>query len=418
MQASFERKRLIAERFAVQSDVLAGVSILAVEQYGAGPFGTQVLTDLGAEVIKVEDPATGGDVSRTIGPYFSDALPPTANSFFFQGLNRSKRSIALSLTHPAGRAVFERLVARADAVVNNLRGDVPQRLGLTYETLSAINPKIVCGHLTGYGRSGERADWPGYDYLMQAEAGYFDLTGDPNAPPSRMGLSLIDLMTGVAMGLGVVSAVMSARATGRGRDIDVSLFDVALFNLNYIGHWFLNTGVTTTRLARSAHPSLTPCQTYKTRDGWIYLMCNKEKFWHVLCERIGRTAWTKDPSFLKFPDRLRNRNLLTPMLDEALSVRTTAEWMAHFSGQVPAAPILDVRQALENPYVVDSDRIEAIPLGDGNAMRLLTNPIRSSGPSTPGRRAPTLGEDTETILADAGFDPVEISRLRKEGAIG
>jgi succinate---hydroxymethylglutarate CoA-transferase len=147
-------------------------------------------------------------------------------------------------------------------------------------------------------------------------------------------------------------------------------------------------------------------------------MCNKEKFWHVLCERIGRTAWTKDPRFLKFPDRLRNRNLLTPMLDEALSVRTTAEWMAHFSGQVPAAPILDVRQALENPYVVDSDRIEAIPLGDGNAMRLLTNPIRSSGPSTPGRRAPTLGEDTETILADAGFDAAEISRLRKEGAIG
>jgi succinate---hydroxymethylglutarate CoA-transferase len=418
MQNRLQRNNRPWGEVRVQSDVLAGLRILAVEQYGAGPFGTQILADLGAEVIKIEDPATGGDVSRTVGPHFSDALPPTANSFFFQGLNRSKRSIALSLTHPEGRAVFERLVEGADVVVNNLRGDVPQRLGLTYETLSAINPKIVCGHLTGYGRNGERADWPGYDYLMQAEAGYFDLTGDPEAPPSRMGLSLIDLMTGVAMGLGVVSAVMSARTRGRGRDIDVSLFDVALFNLNYVGHWYLNAGAITSRLARSAHPSLTPCQTYKTRDGWIYLMCNKEKFWHVLCERIGRVDWTQDPRFLKFPDRLRNRDQLTPLLDEALSARTTTEWMAHFAGQVPAAPILDVRQALENPYVVDSDRIEAIALDNGSTMRLLTNPIRSSGASTPGRRAPTLGEDTDAILAEAGFDVLAVSKLRKAGAIG
>ena len=203
----------------MQSDVLAGLRILAVEQYGAGPFGTQVLADLGAEVIKIEDPASGGDVARTVGPYFSEALPPTADSFFFQGLNRSKKSIALNLAHPQGRAVFERLVAQADAVANNLRGDVPARLGLNYEALAAINPKIVCGHLTGYGRGGERADWPGYDYLMQAETGYFHLTGDPDGPPSRMGLSLVDLMTGVALGLGIVSAVMSARASGRGRDV-------------------------------------------------------------------------------------------------------------------------------------------------------------------------------------------------------
>jgi succinate--hydroxymethylglutarate CoA-transferase len=404
-------------RLALQSDVLAGLRILAVEQYGAGPFGTQVLADLGAEVIKIEDPASGGDVARTVGPYFSDALPETANSFFFQGLNRSKKSVALNLAHPDGRKVFERLVAQADAVAHNLRGDVPKRLGLTYDALCAANPKIVCGHLTGYGRSGERAKWPGYDYLMQAETGYFDLTGDPEGPPSRMGLSLVDLMTGVALGLGVVSAVMSARATGRGRDVDVSLFDMALFNLNYVGHWYLNAGAVTTRLQRSAHPSLTPCQTYKTRDGWIYLMCNKEKFWHVLCERIGHPEWTKDQRFLKFPDRLRNRDVLTPMLDEALSERTTAEWMEHFAGQVPAAPILDVGQALENPYVTDSDRIEAIPMQDGTPMRLLTMPIRASGPSIPGRLAPTLGEDTDTILAEAGIAAADIESLRRDGVI-
>jgi crotonobetainyl-CoA:carnitine CoA-transferase CaiB-like acyl-CoA transferase len=298
-----------------------------------------------------------------------------------------------------------------------LRGDVPQRLGLTFESLSAFNPKIVCGHLTGYGRSGERADWPGYDYLMQAETGYFHLTGDPDGPPSRMGLSLVDLMTGVALGLGLVSAVMSARATGRGRDIDVSLFDMALFNLNYVGHWYLNAGAVTTRLPRSAHPSLTPCQTYRTRDGWIYLMCNKEKFWGVLCEQIGRAAWTKDPRFLKFPDRLRNRAQLTPLLDEALGARTTAEWMERFAGQVPAAPILDVGQALDNPFVADSDRIEKFPLEDGTTMRLLASPIRASGPLLPERRAPALGEDTDAILAEAGICAAEIHKLRRDGVI-
>jgi succinate--hydroxymethylglutarate CoA-transferase len=401
----------------VRSDVLAGVRILAVEQYGAGPFGTQVLADLGADVIKIEDPASGGDVARTVGPYFTDALPETAQSYFFQGLNRGKKSVSLNLAHPEGRAVFERLVANADAVASNLRGDVPQRLGLTFESLSAFNPKIVCGHLTGYGRSGERADWPGYDYLMQAETGYFHLTGDPDGPPSRMGLSLVDLMTGVALGLGLVSAVMSARATGRGRDIDVSLFDMALFNLNYVGHWYLNAGAVTTRLPRSAHPSLTPCQTYRTRDGWIYLMCNKEKFWGVLCEQIGRAAWTKDPRFLKFPDRLRNRAHLTPLLDEALGARTTAEWMERFAGQVPAAPILDVGQALDNPFVADSDRIEKFPLEDGTTMRLLASPIRASGPLLPERRAPALGEDTDAILAEAGICAAEIHKLRRDGVI-
>jgi crotonobetainyl-CoA:carnitine CoA-transferase CaiB-like acyl-CoA transferase len=393
------------------------VRILAVEQYGAGPFGTQVLADLGADVIKIEDPASGGDVARTVGPYFTDALPETAQSYFFQGLNRGKKSVSLNLAHPEGRAVFERLVANADAVASNLRGDVPQRLGLTFESLSAFNPKIVCGHLTGYGRSGERADWPGYDYLMQAETGYFHLTGDPDGPPSRMGLSLVDLMTGVALGLGLVSAVMSARATGRGRDIDVSLFDMALFNLNYVGHWYLNAGAVTTRLPRSAHPSLTPCQTYRTRDGWIYLMCNKEKFWGVLCEQIGRAAWTKDPRFLKFPDRLRNRAQLTPLLDEALGARTTAEWMERFAGQVPAAPILDVGQALDNPFVADSDRIEKFPLEDGTTMRLLASPIRASGPLLPERRAPALGEDTDAILAEAGICAAEIHKLRRDGVI-
>jgi len=397
--------------------MLEGVRILAVEQYGAGPFGTLFLADLGAEVIKIENRSDGGDVSRVVGPHFHATLPETARSVFYQGLNRSKKSITLDLARAEGRAVFHRLAARADAVASNLRGDVPAKLGITYAQLAAANPEIVCAHLTGYGREGERAAWPGYDYLMQAEAGYFHLTGEPDSAPARFGLSLVDLMTGVALAAGLLAALHAARRDGRGRDVDVSLFDLALANLNYIGHWYLNAGAATGRIARSAHASLTPCQSYRTRDGWIYLMCNKEKFWIELCRRIDRPEWIDDARFGRFPDRLQHRALLTELIDEALQTRTTGEWLAHFAGAVPAAPIYDVTQALENPWVKGSARIESIAVEGGPPLALLTNPLRGEGLPLRGRPAPALGADTDAVLADAGYAGDEIARLRAEGVV-
>jgi crotonobetainyl-CoA:carnitine CoA-transferase CaiB-like acyl-CoA transferase len=397
--------------------MLEGVRILAVEQYGAGPFGTLFLADLGAEVIKIENKADGGDVSRVVGPHFHDGLPDTAKSVFYQGLNRSKKSITLDLAQPAGKRVFQRLVARADAVASNLRGDVPAKLGITYAQLAQANPKIVCAHLTGYGREGERAAWPGYDYMMQAEAGYFHLTGDPDSSPARFGLSLVDLMTGVAMAGGLLAALHAANRDGRGRDVDISLFDLALSNLNYIGHWYLNAGAATGRIPRSAHASITPCQSYRTRDGWIYLMCNKEKFWAELCRKVGRPQWIDDPRFLRFPDRLKHRTLLTELIDEALQARTTADWLAEFAGSVPAAPIYDVTQALENPWVKGSARIESIPVEGTKPITLLTNPVRGEGLPLAGRPAPALGADTDAVLAQAGFARDEIARLRAAGVL-
>lgn len=397
--------------------MLEGVSILAVEQYGAGPFGTLFLADLGAQVIKIENRADGGDVSRMVGPYFNDTLPDTAQSVFYQGLNRGKKSLTLDLARPEGRAVFARLASRADAVFTNLRGDVPAKLGVTFEQLQSVKPTLVCAHLTGYGREGERAAWPGYDYLMQAEAGYFHLTGEPDTPPTRFGLSLVDLMTGVALAAGLLAALHAARRDGRGRDVDLSLFDLSLFNLNYIGHWYLNAGAATGRVARSAHASLTPCQSYRTKGGWIYLMCNKEKFWAELCRRIGRPEWIEDPRFRRFPDRLKHRNLLTGLIDEALQAHTTDEWLAKFAGSVPSAPIYDVTQALDNPWVKGSPRIESIPVGGGKPLELLTNPLRGEGLPLAGRPAPALGADTDSVLTQAGFSRDEIARLRSAGVI-
>ncbi len=387
---------------------LKGVRVLAAEQYGAGPFGTLFLADQGAEVVKIENPGTGGDYCREVGPYFFD----NGESQFWHTFNRNKLSLTLDLGSEEGQGVFHDLVGSADAVVSNLRGDVPAKLGLTYDALKDHNPKLVCAHLSAYGRDGPRAAWPGFDYLTQAEAGYFTLTGEPDTPPTRFGLSIVDLMTGLGLAYSVLAGITRARASGDGGDIDLSLFDVALFNTSYPATWYLNEGVVQERLARSAHPSLTPCQLYHTKDGWLYIMANKEKFWPVLCEAVGRPEWGDDARFATFSERLDNRALIEEMLDGALSERTTAEWLDVFAGRVPAAPINDLRQALENPFVTDSGRIQTMELDGHGPFRMLDSPIRCGDDETPANPAPKLGQHTEQILRGIGYDDARLDELR------
>ncbi len=391
---------------------LAGLRVIAVEQYGAGPFGSMALGDLGAEVIKIENPADGGDVSRSVGPYFFR----DGDSQFFQAFNRNKKSLTLNLKHPLAQGVLHKLARTADATFDNLRGDLPEKLGVTYAQLEEHNPKIVCAHLSAYGREGPRKAWPGYDYLMQAEAGYLSLTGEPDGPPSRFGLSIVDLMTGLNAAFALVSGVLSARATGKGRDIDVNLFDTALQNLCYLAVWYLNAGLNQGREPRSAHPSLVPSQLYRTRDGFIFLMCNKEKFWPALCEAIGRPQWSRRPEYKDFAARLKNRARLTEELDAALSARTTAEWIELFGGRVPAAPVHDVRGALENPFVAEMARVRTVDHASG-PIRLLAPSVRCPGEELPCEPAPAMGADTDAVLVEAGFTAAEIAELRAAGAV-
>lgn len=396
---------------------LAGVRVLAIEQYGAAPIGTLYLASLGAEIVKIESPREGGDVSRSVGPHFIAGAPHSTESLFFQSLNHNKKSVTLDLRHPAGQEVLQRLVAGADAVASNLRGDVPGRLGITYSNLAAHNPRLVCAHLTAYGREGPRAAWPGYDYMMQAEAGYFALTGEPDGPPARFGLSIVDFMTGVAMALGLAAALFDARRTGIGRDIDVNLFDVALHNLNYVAAWFLNGGNEPQRASRSAHLSLVPCQLYRTRNGFIYLMCNKEKFWHALCDETGHSEWKTDPRFKDYQARLQHRDVLTATLDAALQVADSSDWLARFAGKVPAAPVHGIAEALESQFVSNSERVMQVPTTDGNSIRLLRPPIRCADSQPPPTAAPALGEHTEDILAAVGYDRQAVDRLRRQGVV-
>ena len=265
---------------------LQGVRIVSVEQFAAGPYGTMLLAGLDAEVIKVENAAIGGDPSRKTGPFMLGAN----DSEYFQAFNINKKSVAVDLRNEEGKAALRKLVSGADALVNNLRGDLPAKMGLDYKTLAAVNPALVCVHVSAYGRDNERASWPGYDYLMQAESGLMHLTGEPDGPPSRLGApSIIDHTTGLTAAVGLLSAIIQARATGRGCDVDTCLLDVALHQLGYVATWYLNEGHVSTRQPRSAHYSVAPVQTFPASDGWLFIMCMTDKFWGELIDAIGRT---------------------------------------------------------------------------------------------------------------------------------
>ncbi|MGV8959785.1 MAG: CaiB/BaiF CoA transferase family protein [Stenotrophomonas sp.] len=384
---------------------LQGLRILAVEQYGAGPYGSMHLADLGAEVIKIESPP-GGDVSRATGPYFLGE----GDSLFFQTFNLNKRSLRLDLKAAEGREVFEKLVGSADAVLNNLRGDQPAKLGLDYATLGKLNPKIICAHLSAYGRDNERAAWPGYDYLMQAEAGFMALTGEPDGPPARFGLSMVDFMTGTTMAMGLLAAIIGSMRTGQGRDVDVSLFDVALHQLSYPATWYLNEQHETTRLPRSAHPSTVPCQVYKTADGWVMVMCMLEKFWQTFIEGIGSPAWAAEARFANFAARRDSREELTVLVDELLSTQPTAYWTKLFAGRIPIAPVLDIAQALDNPYVQQVNMLQQVEHPQGT-QRLLRNPIKLDGQRLSGTACPPLNADAGQLLRELGYSDADCARL-------
>ncbi len=396
---------------------LAGIRILSAEQYGAGPFGSMLLADLGAEVIKIENPKDGGDVSRQTGPFFLGDDPTSPDSQFFQSFNRNKKSLTLDLKSAAGQSVFRKLAATSDAVMNNLRGDQPSRLGLTYESLSAINPSLVCVHLSAYGRDNERTSWPGYDYLMQAEAGYLHLTGEPDGPPARMGLSIVDYMTGTTTAMALLAGLLGAQRSGLGRDIDISLFDVALAQLTYPAAWYLNGGHVVDRMPRSAHPSTVPCQLVKTQDGWLFVMCMTSKFWEALTQGIGRTELLADPRFATPATRREHRDALGALLDDCFSTATTAEWMTRLGGKLPVAPVLDLPQALDNPYVASKGMVQAVPHPTMPGLRLVANPVMLDGERTEARVCSALGADTDALLREAGMDPSEISQLRQDKVI-
>jgi len=396
---------------------LSGFRIVSAEQYGAGPYGTMFLAQLGAEVIKIEPPHKGGkgggDTARAVGPHF---LRP-GESLYFQSFNLNKKSLTLDLSQPEGQEVLHRLVAGSHGVINNLRGDLPVRLGLTYGTLKECNPAIVCAHLSAYGRDNPRERWPGYDYLMQAEAGYCALTGDPAGEPQRMGLSMVDFITGTIMATGFLAALIDAQRSGTGRDVDTDLLSAAIHQTSYPALWYMNDGTETARTPRSAHPSATPSQMVRAADGWLFVMCQLPKFWEIMLDKIGHPEFGEDPRFRSNPDRLANRDALTAVLDSVFSREPVAHWIELLAGAIPIAPVNGLGEALDSPWLEIIGMRETIPHPDRADLAVLANPLKLDGQRLPSRAAPLLGADSDAILGEFGYDPDEIAELRAGGVV-
>lgn len=394
---------------------LEDIRIIAVEQYGAGPFGSVHLADLGAEVIKIEDPRVGGDVGRYVPPYAEEE-----DSLFYETFNRNKKSLSLDLSNPAGRQVFEDLVRVSDVVYSNLRGDVPAKIGLTYDQLKHLNPKIVCCSLTGFGMTGPRSTEPGYDYILQGLAGWMELTGEPGGPPTKSGLSLVDYSGGLVAIISLLAGLHAARRDGVGMDCDVSLYDTAVGMLTYPATWHLNAGFTPTRTHHSAHPSLVPFQVFEAADGWLVVGCAKEKFWQRLVQVLDRPELATDPHYATFADRQRHADVLLPILEGLFRARTVAQWLEPlYAAAIPCGPVNDVAQALTEPHTVARGLIVETEHERYGTVRQVASPVRVGPQREDHRRAPRRHEDAPELLGHLlGLDAESQSELAAAGAFG
>lgn len=371
---------------------LSGLLVIDLTHVLNGPFGTQMLSDLGARVIKVEPPGKGDD-SRQYGPYVGET------SLYFAFVNRGKESIVLDLKAEADRAIFLNMVRDADVLAENYRPGVMARLGFSYEELSALNPRLVYASSSGFGQTGPYALSPAYDTIVQAMSGVMSMTGFPDGPPTRVGTSLADLLGGLYLYAGVTSALYARERTGKGAQVDIAMFDATLAFLEHGAMEYSATGRALPRIG-NRHPFLAPFDLFECADGHVAICCGNDRLFAQLCAVIGRPELTGDARFLSNVSRVANVDALKAELEAALKTRTTAHWLKHIhEAGVPIGPLLDVAQAIALPQVAARNM-----LIEAGGLRMTGNPIKIGGyaDATVRPAAPTLDEHGKKLRAEFG----------------
>lgn len=402
---------------------LAGVRVLDLSRVLAGPWCTQTLADLGADVIKVERPGSGDDTRAWGPPFLKDAEGrDTAEAAYYLGANRNKRSITIDIATPQGQDLVRRLAAQCDVFVENFKVGDMARYGLDAATLRAQNPRLVYCSITGFGQTGPYRDRAGYDYAAQGIGGLMSVTGErddrPGGGPQKVGVAVADLFTGLYATVAILAALRHREATGQGQAIDMALLDAQVAMLANLGANYLVTGVPPKR-AGNAHQNIVPYQVFEAADGHLILAVGNDSQFAKFCEVAGVPELAADPRFAKNADRVRQREILVPLLAERIKTRPRAQWLSQLErAKVPCGPINDLAEVFADPQVREREMAVTVPHPLDPALRLVASPIKMDATPVQYRRyPPRLGEHTDEVLESFGIDAAQRAELREKGAI-
>jgi crotonobetainyl-CoA:carnitine CoA-transferase CaiB-like acyl-CoA transferase len=394
---------------------LSGLRVLDLTRVLAGPTCTQMLGDLGAEVIKIERPEAGDD-TRGFAPPF---VPNTKESAYFVGVNRNKKSVTLDIAKPEGQAIILKLLEHCDILVENFKVGALAKYGLGYEQLAKTHPRLIYCSITGFGQTGPYAPRPGYDALIQAMGGVMSLTGDPNGSPQKVGVPVADLFAGLYGCIGILAAVNHRNNTGQGQQIDIGMLDTHVAWLANQGMNYLATGENPPRLGNQ-HPNIAPYQEFPTKDGYIILAVGNDPTFERFCKAFGQEALLADPRFATNPIRVQNRQLVTDTLTPVMKSKTTAEWIDALEAlKIGCGPINTLEQVFADPHVQAREMVVAMAHGSGETVKVIANPVKLSATPPSYRSAPpVLGEHTQNVLTDVlKMSVADIAALKEKGIL-
>ena len=394
---------------------LSGLRVLDLTRVLAGPTCTQMLGDLGAEVIKIERPEAGDD-TRGFAPPF---VPNTKESAYFVGVNRNKKSVTLDIAKPEGQAIIHKLLEHCDILVENFKVGALAKYGLGYEQLAKTHPRLIYCSITGFGQTGPYAPRPGYDALIQAMGGVMSLTGEPNGSPQKVGVPVADLFAGLYGCIGILAAVNHRNSTGQGQQIDIGMLDTHVAWLANQGMNYLATGENPPRLGNQ-HPNIAPYQEFPTKDGYIILAVGNDPTFERFCKAFGQEALLTDPRFATNPIRVQNRQLVTDTLTPVMKSKTTAEWIDALEAlKIGCGPINTLEQVFADPHVQAREMVVEMAHGSGETVKVIANPVKLSATPPSYRSAPpVLGEHTNAVLSDVlKMSAAEIAALKEKGIL-